>query len=162
MKLKILILLSFIFCCGVGVYSQNDSSKRTATDPISTVVGYFTLDGNVVKLFSNGKVEFNGKAKGVYSILGGETYKVKIDDDAWFVYLIFENNVYEVGAGSAGVITDFDFDPSDSYITITEIDGGNVTEDDLESIDLSSPELPITDLFIVSKVDWDKTSSGQT
>lgn len=162
MKLKILILLSIIFICVTDMHSQKDTTKRDAANSTTTVEGSFTLDESVVKLFSNGNVEFNGKTNGVYSHLGGEAYKVKIDDDAWFVYLIIGNNVYEVGAGSAGVITDFDFDPSDSYITITEIDGGNVTEDDLESIDLSSPELPITDLFIVSKVDWDKTSSGQT
>lgn len=133
--------------------------KGGATETNSRIAGAFILDENVVKLYSDGNVEYNGKIKGTYSSFGSDAYKIKIDDGAWFVYLISGNNVYEVGAGSAGVISDFEFDPTSDYITITEIDGGEVTDDDLEALDLTSPELHLTDLFMVAEVNWEKGSA---
>lgn len=159
MKQKFLILFSLLSLWGISGSIQI-KAKSTDSSVNNPTIGTFSLNGNIVRLYSNGKVEYDGMDLGVYTSLGGEAYKVRIENDAWFVYLIEGTDVYEVGAGSAGVISDFDFNPSSNCITITEIDGGEVTDEDLESLDLNSPELPLSDLFIVSEIHWDNASLG--
>ena len=164
MKKAISILtLALVILIGVSSASAKNTRKKSSSRGTSSVIGKFNRYGQIINLLSNGSVQSTDKwMVGKYQKCdGGTYYKVFLGTSARcgegdFTILIIGNNVYEISAGSVEVITDFSFNTSTNVVTITEIDGGRPTSEELENLDLSSPHVSLSKFDRLGTITWIK------
>lgn len=160
--LPILLLIAGLLTAGNPVDAKTNKKKSKKKSVPVSVIGKFPRYGDTINLFSNGKAESQDKCTtGVYKIPKGGYYKVEMYalpqcGDGEFLFLIVDDIVYEIGAGSAGTITNCSYNPENKMITITEIDGGPVTPEELEYAGFSSKRVPLSEFEKLGEVTWTK------
>ena len=161
---SIIMLVTAVLVGGITADAKT-TKKNSSKGSSASIIGKFTRYGTTVNLLSNGKAQSKDKCMvGTYKkINNGSYYKVQMYTggssrcgDGEYTFLILGNDVYEISAGSTSVITDFTYNPNTKVVTITEIDGGPATSEELEYIDLNSPNVSLSYFDKLGKITWVK------
>lgn len=156
----ILTLAITILASGTTVEAKTTKKARThqsSQRQTASVVGDFKYADNTISLYADGKARSNDKrTKGSYKKVGeGTDYVVLMENQGgWYNFLIVDGQVYEIGVGSAGVITNFNYDPASKIVIITEVDGSKATSDDLDTLGFSSFKVPLSKFIKMGPVSW--------
>ena len=143
-----------------------DSTKSSGA---GAIIGQFDREGDTIRLLDGGKAISKDGMKGRYKNLKGAR-KVLMGDtaDGSYSFLILADTaVYEISAGSMGVITDFDYDADRHMVIFTELDGGPITYDDLEFLEIEDTIVPVFEFDSLGPMNWEymqyrKASDGST
>ena len=155
--ITILMLIAAFLIGGATVEAKTTKKKSKAKT--SSTIGYFNYNGMKCTMLSNGRIQCSSRgSSGKYQKRdGGKYYWVELSNDSGAHYLLLTgSNAYFIDAGSAGMISDFSYDPSTKKVKITEVDGDRIysLEDLQQYFTYNSLYQPLSNFQYIGKVTW--------
>ena len=157
---KAITILMLIAAIMVGAATADaKTTKKKSKAKTSSAIGYFYDEGNKCTLLSNGRVQcsYRGTSGKYQKRDGGKYYWIEISNDSGaYYYLLTGSDAYLIDSGSAGMISDFSYDPATRNVKITEVDGERIYSlaQLQEYFNYNSLSQPLSSFRYIGKVTW--------